>query len=257
MLDRSRIEFLGQAFDRLTMSQAVSEILAGTKQSFRFVVTPNVHHLIRLHDDGRELRASYDRAWRVLCDSRILARLAALRGIDLPVVTGSDMTAAIVPLAARDGLSVTIIGSTSDDCARLALLYPGLRISHYAPPMGFIRSEAEVVRCVEFVIEQGSDLVFLAVGMPQQEILARRIGERPEATGVGLCIGASIDFLTGKQRRAPVWVQKLSLEWLYRLTSDPRRLGRRYLIECPRIFYLFGLDLLSAHRSAPQAEIRH
>jgi exopolysaccharide biosynthesis WecB/TagA/CpsF family protein len=53
-----------------------------------------------------------------------------------------------------------------------------------------------------------------------------------------LCIGASIDFLTGKQRRAPVWVQKAGLEWLHRLLSDPRRLASRYLIECPRIFYL-------------------
>jgi exopolysaccharide biosynthesis WecB/TagA/CpsF family protein len=53
-----------------------------------------------------------------------------------------------------------------------------------------------------------------------------------------LCIGASIDFLTGKQRRAPLWVQKAGLEWLHRLLSDPRRLTSRYLIECPRIFYL-------------------
>jgi N-acetylglucosaminyldiphosphoundecaprenol N-acetyl-beta-D-mannosaminyltransferase len=256
MMDRSRIWFLGQAFDRLTMPEAVAEILAGTERPFRFIVTPNVHHLVRLHDDGRELRASYDRAWRVLCDSRILARLAALRGVELPVVTGSDLTAALVPAAAKRCLSVTVIGSTAEDCAKLAFLHPGLRIEFYAPPMGFIRSEAEIARCVDFVVAKQSDLVFLAVGMPQQEILARRIADNPEARGVGLCIGASIDFLTGKQQRAPRWVQKLSLEWLYRLGSDPRRLARRYLIECPRIFYLFALDTLSgAQGEAPRAEV--
>jgi hypothetical protein len=53
-----------------------------------------------------------------------------------------------------------------------------------------------------------------------------------------LCIGASIDFLTGKQHRAPVWLQKVGLEWLHRLLSNPRRLAFRYLIECPRIFHL-------------------
>jgi exopolysaccharide biosynthesis WecB/TagA/CpsF family protein len=77
--------------------------------------------------------------------------------------------------------------------------------------------------------------------MPQQEILAGHIADQPQARGVGLCIGASIDFLTGQQRRAPVWVQKAGLEWLYRLLSDPRRLASRYLIECPRIFFLICL----------------
>jgi N-acetylglucosaminyldiphosphoundecaprenol N-acetyl-beta-D-mannosaminyltransferase len=77
--------------------------------------------------------------------------------------------------------------------------------------------------------------------MPQQEILANHIANHPSARGVGLCVGASIDFLTGKQRRAPVWVQKAGFEWLHRLLSDPRRLARRYLIECPRIFYLICL----------------
>jgi exopolysaccharide biosynthesis WecB/TagA/CpsF family protein len=74
--------------------------------------------------------------------------------------------------------------------------------------------------------------------MSQQGIVARRIADHSQATGIGLCVGASIDFLTGKQRRAPLWVQKAGLEWLYRLLSDPRRLASRYLIECPKIFYL-------------------
>ena len=104
--------------------------------------------------------------------------------------------------------------------------------------MGFIRSQHEVQKCVEFVVKTQTPLIFLAVGMPQQEILASHIADHPQAGGVGLCIGASIDFLTGQQRRAPVWVQKAGLEWLYRLLSDPRRLASRYLIDCPRIFYL-------------------
>ena len=107
--------------------------------------------------------------------------------------------------------------------------------------MGFIKSEYEIQKCIDFVVKTQAPLIFLAVGMPQQEILACRIADRPQARGVGLCIGASIDFLTGKQRRAPVWVQKAGLEWLHRLLSDPRRLASRYLIECPRIFYLICL----------------
>ena len=65
-----------------------------------------------------------------------------------------------------------------------------------------------------------------------------RLKERAVARGLALCVGASINFLTGLERRAPVWMQHLSLEWLFRLLQDPRRLARRYLVRGPRIFAL-------------------
>jgi exopolysaccharide biosynthesis WecB/TagA/CpsF family protein len=120
----------------------------------------------------------------------------------------------------------------------LRSIYPGLNIVVHTPPMGFITSQDQVQQCVDFVVKTQAPLTFLALGMPQQEILARHIADHSQARGVGLCIGASIDFLTGKQRRAPVWIQEAGLEWLHRLLSEPRRLASRYLIECPRIFYL-------------------
>jgi exopolysaccharide biosynthesis WecB/TagA/CpsF family protein len=87
---------------------------------------------------------------------------------------------------------------------------------------------------------QGS-CFFLAVGMPRAKFSRTTL---PIICGTDAweCIGASIDFLTEKQRRAPVWVQQAGLEWLYRLLSDPQRLARRYLIERPRIFYFICLE---------------
>ena len=205
---------------------------------FKYVVTPNVHHMVRLLEDPATMQPIYEGAWRVFCDSRILSRLAWLSGRVLPVITGSDLTAHLMALAAEKRLTIAIIGPTAANCAPLVNRYPDLSVVVHTPSMGFIKSEDEVQKCVEFVVKTQAPLNFLAVGMPQQEILARHIAEHPQARGVGLCIGASIDFLTGKQRRAPVWVQKAGLEWLHRLLSDPRRLASRYLIECPRIFYL-------------------
>lgn len=235
------VEFLGLAFDQLTQDRAVAQILDECDGRFRFVVTPNVHHVVMLHERP-SIRTSYAMAWRTLCDSRILSHLARLRGIDLPVVTGSDLTAALIARASAKGMQVTIIGPPAEDCEILAAKYPGLKIKCHTPPMGFAKSEAEIARCVAFAIEARSPLTFLAVGMPQQEIVAKLIADDPGARGVGLCIGASIDFLTGKQARAPLWVQKASLEWAYRLFSDPARLARRYLVESPKIVYLFLAD---------------
>jgi exopolysaccharide biosynthesis WecB/TagA/CpsF family protein len=231
------VYFLGLRFDTGSLEQAVCSILAEARGSFKYVVTPNVHHMVKILDAPAIMKPLYKRAWRVFCDSRVLSRFARFDGRTLPVITGSDLTARLVARAADLGLTIAIIGPSAPACAALAEKYPGLGIELHTPPMGFIKTEHEIQRCVEFVVEKQAPLVFLGVGMPQQEILASRIADHPQATGIGLCIGASIDFLTGKQRRAPVWMQKAGIEWLHRLLSDPRRMASRYLIECPRIFY--------------------
>jgi N-acetylglucosaminyldiphosphoundecaprenol N-acetyl-beta-D-mannosaminyltransferase len=235
------VYFLGTRFDTGSIEDAVSNILAETRGCFKYVVTPNVHHMVRLLDDPATMQPLYDRAWRVFCDSRVLSRLAWFSGLRLPVITGSDLTARIIARASDQRLKIALVGPTVAACAALGTKYPGLNIVFHTPPMGFITSEQEIEKCVDFVVRTRAPLIFLAVGMPQQEMLARHIADHPQARGIGLCIGASIDYLTGKQRRAPVWIQKAGFEWLHRLLSDPRRLASRYLIECPRIFYLICL----------------
>jgi N-acetylglucosaminyldiphosphoundecaprenol N-acetyl-beta-D-mannosaminyltransferase len=236
------VYFLGSRFDTGSIEEVACNILAEMHGRFRYIVTPNVHHIVRLLEDPARMQPLYERAWRVFCDSRVLSRLAWFSGRRLPVITGSDLTADLIARAAEQHLTIAVIGPTATVGAVLRNRYPGLNVVVHTLPMEFIKSEPEVQKCVDFVVKTQAPLVFLAVGMPQQEILAYRIADHPQSRGVGLCIGASIDFLTGKQRRAPVWVQKASLEWLHRLLSDPRRLAKRYLIECPRIFYLICLE---------------
>lgn len=238
MAASGRVRFLGIDFDQASTDSAADEILAAGKLPFRYVVTPNVHHVVKIHETGDAGFARYADAWKIYCDSRVLSQLARVCGLNLSVVTGSDLTAVLIRRASDLKLKITIVGPSAEDCAILARHFPGLDMSSYTPPMGFIASDDEVKKCVDFVLCHQAELVFLAVGMPQQEILAQRIAQHAEARGVGLCIGASIDFLTAKQQRAPLWVQRLGLEWMHRLLSDPKRLARRYLIECPRIFPL-------------------
>ena len=79
----------------------------------------------------------------------------------------------------------------------------------------------------------------LCVGSPAQELIAQELAELGCKSGIALCVGASIDFITGKSVRAPLWLQQLKLEWAYRLMREPGRLWRRYLIESPKIFRIF------------------
>jgi exopolysaccharide biosynthesis WecB/TagA/CpsF family protein len=206
---------------------------------YGYVVTPNVDHLIRLHDDTG-FRALYAKASYVLLDSRFLAQLLRLtRGVHLPICPGSDLTQQLFDRVIAPGDRVVLIGGSETQARQLAGRYALGNLAHFNPPRRFIEDPAAVEDCLQF-IEAHSPFRFclLAVGSPQQEILAQRLQVRGVARGLTLCVGASIDFMTGTERRAPRWMQACALEWLYRLLQNPARMAQRYLVRGPRVFRL-------------------
>src|SRR5580692_11495524 len=219
---------------------------------FAYVVTPNVDHLIRFHDDPA-FRASYADAANILLDSRFLAHvLRVSKGIRVRVCTGSDLTAQLFRRVIAPDDRIVLIGCSDAQARALAAQYGLSALSHYNPPMGFIRDPKEVEACLRFA-ESHSPFryCFIAVGAPQQELLAQSLKKRGVARGLALCIGASVNFMTGKERRAPPWMQRMGLEWMYRLASDPARLARRYLIRGPRVFsILYRIDIVVRDRQA-------
>jgi exopolysaccharide biosynthesis WecB/TagA/CpsF family protein len=206
---------------------------------FGYVVTPNADHIIRFHEDAK-FQELYGDATYVLLDSRFLAHLfQVIKGVRFRVCTGSDLTACLFSQTIASNDSIVLIGG-SEEQARLLVQAHGLKsLHHYNPPMGFIRDPKEVDACLNFVEAHSPfRFCFIAVGAPQQEILAQTLQKRRVARGLALCIGASINFITGIERRAPRWMQVFGMEWIYRLASDPRRLARRYLVRGPRVFGL-------------------
>jgi exopolysaccharide biosynthesis WecB/TagA/CpsF family protein len=221
--------------------------------SFDYLVTPNTDHVIRYHDDAG-FRELYAQARYVLLDSRVVAGiLRVTHGMRAHVCPGSDLTASVFSMLSPHD-RVVLIGASASQAQRVAQRY-GLRdLQHYSPPMGFIRDRAAVERTLRFV-EQHSPFrfCFLAVGSPQQELLACELRRRGIARGFALCIGASIDFLTGAEQRAPRWMQRLGMEWLYRLLQNPGRMARRYLLRGPRIFVLLPRMQVQLRRATTTA----
>jgi exopolysaccharide biosynthesis WecB/TagA/CpsF family protein len=208
-------------------------------ERYGFVVTPNVDHLIRLHDDA-SFRACYAAADYVLLDSRFLAHLMQVtRNLRLQVCPGSDLTERLFASVIAPDDPLVLIGASSTQAQALRERFGLTRLVHLNPPMGFMRDATEVENCLHFA-ETHSPFRFclLALGAPQQEQLALLLKERGVARGLVLCVGASINFLTGAERRAPPWLQLLGLEWCFRLLQQPRRLARRYLVRGPRVFAL-------------------
>jgi exopolysaccharide biosynthesis WecB/TagA/CpsF family protein len=205
-------------------------------ERYGYVATPNVDGFVRACEDASFLE-SYSRAAFVLLDSRVAALLFRLvHRIKVPVLPGSDLTAVLLHEVINPEDRVVLIGSTAEQAQALRERFHLRHLLHHDPPMGFIRDSAAVEACLQFV-EESSPFRYclIAVGDPQGMIVAHRLAERGRARGLAFNIGASIDFITGKQRRAPRWMQRIALEWLYRLLSNPRRLAWRYLIRGPKI----------------------
>jgi exopolysaccharide biosynthesis WecB/TagA/CpsF family protein len=241
LTDRATTEFLGVEFANLDCGEVVAE-LDGLSQSdtFSFVVTPNVDHLVMLHEHKDEgIRKSFAEAYCAaalrLCDSRILKLLAKLRGTKLTVVTGSDLTAILFKQGHLNGKKVAIIGGDEEMLPELRARFPEIVLVQHIPPMGVLKNSDAASEIETFVTANACDYVFFAIGAPQSEIVAERCLSAARSKGVGLCIGASIEFILERKARAPVWTQKAGLEWLFRLISEPRRLWKRYLLKGPRI----------------------
>jgi len=205
------------------------------------VVTPNIDHLARILTEGAtsELKAIYARASLCLCDSQILAKLLQLKNKRVKeVITGSSLTKNLFDSHHMLNQTILVIGGEDRVFNKLLAQYPNLNLFHINPTMGFINDQDEINKVINYAEQVQPNYVFLAVGSPRQEVLAEKL-QLTLTKGVALCIGASILFLVGEERRAPHWVQRLSLEWCYRMCQNPKVLVTRYFsnfFKLPQIF---------------------
>ena len=215
--------------DMAALKQAVQARFAA-RQGFA-LATINLDHLVKLRDGGA-FHAAYSAQDFIVADGNPIVWLARLARKKLSLLPGSDLVLPLCDWAAQANVTVGLLGSTADalDAAagELRLRVPGLEIAaQIAPPMGFDPMSPDADAVLMALREAGVRLCFLALSAPKQEILAAR-GRAlvPEISFA--CFGAGLDFLAGNQTRAPEWVRKLALEWLWRAATSPLRLGPRY-----------------------------
>jgi N-acetylglucosaminyldiphosphoundecaprenol N-acetyl-beta-D-mannosaminyltransferase len=195
------------------------------------VATLNLDHLVKMARDATFADA-YRAQTHVVADGNPVVWLRALMRRPVGLVPGSELIAPLAALAASRGVAVALYGSdqaTLDLAAdRLAATHPGLTVAaRIAPAFGFDPAGEVAATDLARLAASGARLVFLALGAPKQEILAARgLALQP---GLGfVSIGAGLDFIAGRQVRAPLWVQRIAMEWAWRMVSHPRRLARRY-----------------------------
>jgi N-acetylglucosaminyldiphosphoundecaprenol N-acetyl-beta-D-mannosaminyltransferase len=216
----------------------------------RYVCVATVNNLIEGCDDPG-YNALMEAADLVTPDGMPLVWGLRLLGVpDASRVYGPDLTPLVCEEAARRGVPVGFYGGQDDVLddleASLTRRYPGLRIAYrWSPPFRPLTAEEEA-KVAGDLVRSGTRVLFVGLGTPKQE---RWMADHKGLPMVMLGVGAAFDFLSGRKRQAPRALQRLGLEWLYRLVHEPRRLWRRYLYRNPRFVALFAAQLLRQRQS--------
>lgn len=226
-----RINIAGTPIHNLSEDETVAAIDS-------LIADGEPHYMIVVNAAKVVAASRNERLWRVIVNADLVTAdgmsvVWASRLLRQPVkgrVTGIDLFERLVAHAALRGFSVYFLGASEESVqgvvARFTKEHAGLRVAGYRN--GYFE-ELESERVVEEIKQSRADLLFVAMGSPAQEFW---IADNLKRTGVrfALGVGGSFDHLSGLARRAPRWMQRAGLEWLYRLLREPRRLWRRYLV---------------------------
>ncbi len=223
--------------DAVTFAQALEQIAALVAAGRGGAIfTPNVDHVVTAEDDPA-FRAAYAEVSLALPDGQALVWATRLLGTPVPEkVSGSDLVWPLLERAAAAGWRVYLLGGAPGAAEavghrverELGGLIAGVDAPRISPDGG--PEEAEVI---DRMRRSRPELVLVALGSPKQErFIGRALPALAPAVFMG--VGASLDFLAGRVRRAPGWMSRAGLEWLFRLVREPRRLAHRYLVKDPR-----------------------
>lgn len=204
----------------------------------KYICVGNVHTTVMAHDDAKYHEVQKNAAF-VLPDGRPLSVYSKKHGFpEAERVTGPDLMLAL--FARRNGLRHYFYGSKEETLAllrqKMTAQYPHLEIAGMVSPPFRALSEAEDAAEIEKINASGADIIWVGLGAPKQENWMYEHMDR--VNGVMIGVGAGFDYHAGNIKRAPLWMQKLSLEWLYRLFQDPKRLFKRYLVTNTRYLRL-------------------
>jgi N-acetylglucosaminyldiphosphoundecaprenol N-acetyl-beta-D-mannosaminyltransferase len=245
---RTRVRIGHLWIDSLTFVEALAEIERMVESGGGGVVfTPNVDHVVQV-EKNLAFRAAYETVGLSLVDGQPLVWASRLLGAPLPAkISGSDLVMPLLRRAAERQWRVYFLGGApgaGEEAARAVRQQLDVNIAGIDAPRvgadGVATDEEAVLARIEAARPH---IVLAAFGAPKQELLIHRIAGRVRPA-VLLGIGAGLDFIAGRVRRAPPWMSRSGLEWLYRLVQEPRRLARRYLVEDPK----FALILLRTMR---------
>ncbi|MBM6998830.1 WecB/TagA/CpsF family glycosyltransferase [bacterium] len=239
-----RVEVMGAPVDPWTMEQTVEAADALIEHGmFAHLIGVNADKLLQMRDDP-EMDNCVKRCEIVNADGASMVMAAGKLGVSLPGrVAGVDLMQELCSMAAERGRSVYLLGAKAEVVAKTAKVlkqtYPCLRIVGYRD--GYFGND-EFDAVVSQVEEKRPDIVFVGITSPKKERLIERFRELGSA-GAFVGVGGSFDVVSGNIPRAPMWMQKANLEWLFRMMQEPGRLVKRYVVGNTRFWLLLRKEI--------------
>jgi N-acetylglucosaminyldiphosphoundecaprenol N-acetyl-beta-D-mannosaminyltransferase len=242
-----KTRILRSNIDRTSYQLAVDQVVGWThQQESRYICAANVHMLMEANDSPG-FAAIVNDADLVTPDGIPLVWMMRLKGQrNQQRVYGPTLMLHILEAAAREYIPVGFYGSTSEVLTpliqRLRAIDPELTVAFsFSPPFRQL-TDVEDEDVIKEINQSGAKILFVGLGCPKQE--AWMAAHRGRVRAVMIGVGAAFDFHAGRVSQAPLWIQKIGMEWLFRLAVEPRRLWRRYLFHNPRFIILAIADLL-------------
>jgi len=230
--------------DVVTFAEALKRIeqLVGEKKG-GYVVTPNLDHVV-LADDNVAFREAYTHAALSVVDGQPLVWASRILGEQLPEkISGADLILPLMEMAAKQQWRVYFMGAGPGVAEKAAeevhRRYGTTVVGCDAPRVSVDPAASENAAAIGKIQAAKPDLVLVALGAPKQEIWMHRCMAQ-YAPAVALGIGAGLDFIAGTVKRAPKWMSNHGLEWAYRLSREPKRMWRRYLVNDPRFLLILA-----------------
>lgn len=206
-------------------------------------ITPNVDHLVKLQKD-REFYEVYQDADWVVCDSKIVSLASKFLGMPIKeVIPGSSFftdfylyhkeneNVKIFLLGAAEGVALQAMQNINTKVGREIV------VGAHSPSFGFEKNESECEEIIRLINSTEANVLLVGVGAPKQEKWIAKYKDQFSNVKLFMALGATIDFEAGNIKRAPKILQKLAMEWLYRMCVDPKRLVKRYLVDDLPFFY--------------------
>ncbi len=246
---KRKVRILNILIDSLTTEELLQRLTSG------IFITPNVDHLVNLQKDNYFYQGYKNASW-VVCDSRIVALAARFLNTPLKEVipgssffqqyymyNGSNLGVRIFLLGAAEGVAKIAMDRINERVGRPII------IGAHSPSFGFENNTQESEDIISMINNSDSTVLVVGVGSPKQEKWIFENYLKFDKIKLFMALGATIDFEAGTLRRAPVFIQNLGLEWLFRLCNEPKRLWRRYLIKDMAFFYYVFLQKVGLYKN--------
>ena len=238
---------IGLLVDSTNYSLASNTVIGwASRRESRYVCIANVH-MVMMSQDSRTFRRIVNAADLVTPDGMPLVWMLRLKGkLNQARVYGPTLMLHILESAACQGISVGFYGGRPEVLESLIQAmqakFENLNVAFSLSPPFRMMSPEEDESVIEQINDSNTRILFVGLGCPKQEIWMAE--HRGKVKAVMLGVGAAFDFHSGLKPQAPAWMQRIGLEWLFRLVTEPRRLWRRYLYYNPRFLMLAIADLL-------------